>query len=190
MFGLIGSINTWIPGSPFDTPYFVDKDCPCDEDALVVLFSDREFLPDIILRFSRYATGATDYYVLADAKRNTSKNPHNYIRASVQKAILYLELFKDLPGICSGGKHPQSPFGVTLLFYQPAPKVLGFPYSERQEIVNKFNQIIAGANQAPTPILSLDMSCIVDKECPSNNDVLAAWFSCVAYAERLLTQDK
>ena len=150
------------------------------------LNSDREFQPDIVLRFSRQETGATDYFVLADAKRNTSKNPHNYIRASVQKAILYLEVFKDLPGICSGDRHPHSPFGVTLLFYQPAPKVLDIPHSARRDIVDKLNQICIDGNQVPTPILSLDMSCVIDKERPREEDVLAAWFNCVSRGGRLL----
>lgn len=154
------------------------------------LNSDREFQPDIVLRFSRHEAGATDYYVLADAKRNTSRNPHNYIRASVQKAILYLEVFKDLPGICSGGKYPQSPFGVTLLFYQPAPLVLGHPFSERKAIVSELNLMRAAERQNPTPILSLDMSCIVDNAPPCGEDVLAAWFNCVARNGRLLAGHK
>ena len=108
----------------------------------------------------------------------------------MQKAILYLEVFKDLPGICSEDRHPQSPFGVTLFFYQPAPKVLNIPHSARRDIVDKLNQICIDGNQVPIPILSLDMSCVIDKERSCEEDVLAAWFNCVAHGERLLTCDK
>lgn len=110
-------------------------------------------IPDIVIEFFKGGAeeGSASYYFIADAKRNTKDLQKNYIRASINKAAVYLYAFDDHLKL-----HPK----CTLFFWQGVDKVL--------KKSKKDGRAINFGESGDRPILCLDLDWIESED--KNNE--------------------
>jgi len=96
------------------------------------------------------------------------------LKDSIQKALFYIDYFRNLPGFGSAGAN-HSPFEMTLFFYLPLRKIAGVDWDKTSQSLACIAERLRCENHT---VIAFDLDSVVLSLAGGDGDgnILRAWF--------------